>query len=205
MASTTRFDLKKYLVQTYKLGRYWLNDASQSDATTIGDQSKFGGFRGDERIEVGCDILIQQSTTPGDISTAIYDVTRVSLKPSDDAGQITLKPTPSVGSYETPVVADNDTEGLVYYLPFRDEDINFAIDEILGEHFMWQKLIRQLTSVADGDMRASAETDWTTDNATDAKAAATFPFGERIIIVSATSSGGYTSTGNLAVEEGKSY
>ena len=100
----------------------------------------------------------------------------------------------------------NDTTFYVLYLPFRDEQLDFEIDKVLGERFMWQKLIRPLTSVADGDMRAAAEASWTLTNATDAKAAATFPLGERVIVVTDSgSAGGFTATANIAVEENKSY
>ena len=205
MATTDKFAVKRYIVEKFKLGRYGLNDATQSDATTLSDASQFGGFGGDHKIDVGCEVLIHQNTIADGGGTDLYDLTRVSDPPSHAAGQITLVPTPSVGSYETPVVADNDTEFIIWYIEFRDEDVDASIDKILGEQVMWQKLIRPLTSVADGDMRASAEAAWTTANAADAKAAASFPLGERVIVVTASSNNGYTSTGNLPVEELMSY
>lgn len=203
MATTDRFAIKQLIVDLYGLGRSGFNDEATGTTAILSDDSQFGGHRGADRIEVGCDLLAKQDATVGGGGAVTYDAARISKRPSFAAGQITVDPLLALG--ETPDKDDNDTDFLVLYLPFRNEQFNFEIDDVLDTHFLWQKLIRPLTVVADGDMRATAEADWTLNNATDAKAAATFPFGERIIVVSATSAAGYTSTGNIAVEELKTY
>ena len=82
MASTDKFAIKRYIVEKFNLGRYGLNDATQSDATTIGDASQFAGFGGDRKIDVGCEILIHQDTTAGGGGSDLYDLTRVSIPPN---------------------------------------------------------------------------------------------------------------------------
>lgn len=206
MATVARWDILKEILQTYRLGRYGLNDATQADGTTVSDKSQFGGQRGAEWAELGCEVRVHQDTTAGGGGSDLYDTAIIEKRPSDAAGTITFSFAPTVGSYEAPVVANNDTEFLVLKRDFRFEQLFFEIDQVLGEPNMHQKLIRPLTAVADGDMRDTAETDWTLSNATDDKVAATFPLGERALkVTDSGSGGGYDSTGNLSVEELKSY
>ena len=206
MTTTTRWEIQKEIVQRYKLGKVGVNDTSTSNKTVLQDDSQFGAHRGAEGIQVGSDVLIRFNPAQDDTGTNTYHTARVSLLPTFAAGVFTFDPTIAPAPAENFDPGANVAEFLVLKREFWFEDMQKEIDVLLGENFMWQKLIVPLTSVTDGDMRAAAEAAWTLAGATDEKAAATFPNGERAIVVTDTGSGGgYTSTGSLAVEELKSY
>lgn len=203
---STRWEIEKEIVQRYKLGKVGINDTATSNKTTLQDDSQFGAHRGAEDIAVGSDVLIRFNPSESDTGTNTYHTARVSKLPSHAAGAFEFDPAIASAPAEDFDPAANVVEFLVLRREFWFEDMQKEIDLILGENFMWQKLIVPLTEVTDGDMRALAETAWTLANATDAKAAATFPNGARAIVVTDSgSAGGYTSTGSLAVEEKKTY
>ncbi len=84
-----------------------------------------------------------------------------------------------------------------------------VIDKINEAHntFQWVKRTFPYSLVPDGDMNASAVTDWTDTNATSAKVAATFAKPDRnISVTDSGSAGGFTApAANLFVEPDKPY
>lgn len=209
MATNDWWTVKRYLAETYRLGRYGLNDANQSDATTVSDDSRFGGPGRQDGFDHGCEINIHQNTTAAQDGSDLYDITAIAGKPSFGAGLFSLDPTPDVGSYETPNTSNNYTEFVAYHPGIRVHEIDDIANAVLVEDWMWHKLWRPFTSVVDGDMRGSDGTDYTGVNATNppTKTAATFPFGERVLVVTDDGSGGgYARPDtNIYVEELKPY
>ena len=197
MATSTRQDVREHMVDNFLLGRRGTNTGA--DQGQIQDDANFGGHRGAEGIEVGCSFMITSGTgAPAD------EITRLSSRPKLTTGVMNLDPV------LTAALASGDTFELLFLsLVFDIGDGEHSVHEAIAEAqraFPWQRRIVPITLAADGDMLASAETDWTLTNATDTKAAATFANAERVIVVTDSGSGGgYTATASIAVEENKSY
>lgn len=126
-------------------------------------------------------------------------MTRISKRPSQAAGLITVTPEPGAN------LTDGDTFDILRR-PWRFEDIDTYIDQALAEYIP-EKLLLPLTAVTDGDMMAtSPTTDWgTPSNATPTKVAASFPLALRVLRVTASANDGYALTNDLPVEKNKSY
>jgi len=200
MSTTTLKTVLEYLCDDFALGRY--GTASAGATTSITDDTRFGGADGARDIDVGCAVYITYDA--GGAAAAPEDEeTRLSARPVLSTGAMTLDPAITA-------VAASD-QFMVAYKPFSFKAgsgpyaIIPHVNQVLAG-FQFEKRVVPITIVPDGDMLASAETDWTLSNATDAKTVASFPNGERVIAVTDSGSGGgYTSTGNIAVEEQKSY
>ncbi len=204
MATTTRWDIKEYAVDTYDLGRLGTNDEGTGTTAILSDDSQFGAHRGADRIEVGCDVRARQDSTPGGGGTVTYDGSRIAKRPTFPAGTITLDPVLALGEVQDTDL--NDTTFYVLYLPFRDEQLNKEINKVLGEDSMWQKLIRPLTAVTDGDRRSTTTTAWSeTGDGAITKVAATFPLGERVLRMTGVTANDFIVSTTIAVEEKKSY
>ena len=199
MPTVTLKTLIETLCDEYGIGRYGTNTGASASALT--DDVRFGGADGAKGIEPGCALFV----TGGSSGSAPDDEeTRLSSRPKLSTGVANLDPA------LTAALANSDTFAIAYK-PFTFEAGSgpYAIVPKINqvqEAFQFEKILKPITRVVDGDMRAATETDWTTSNATDVKAAATFPNAERVIVVTDSGSGGgYTSTGNMAVEENANY
>lgn len=206
MTTATRWDTIEHMVKTYGLGRAGTNDETAGTTAILSDDSQFGGHRGANGFDVGDDVRAKQDGTVGGGGTVTYDTTRLSKRPSFAAGTITVDPVFALG--ETPDAGDNDTTFLVLRQPFRFEDIDYALDKVLGVGgaIPWERRIVPVTLAVDGDMRSSGTSLWESSAATVTKVAASFPLGERALRIAATSAGGNANSLTLIpVEPGKSY
>lgn len=204
MATTTRWEVCKYALATYLLGRYALNDATQTAITTLSDASLLAGFGAQDLVDVGCEVRLRQDSTAGGGGTVRYDTVRLSRRPSHSAGQMTFS-SPVVSGYETPVVANNDSEALVLFRPFRWDNFFAAIDEAL-RRFPFFKLIVPLTSIPDGDMLASGTTSWSeVGDGEISKVAATHPLGLRVLRMTGVTANDYILSATIPVEPDTSY
>ena len=201
MATNTRWLVEQYLIRVYGMGRYLLNDATAT-ATTIRDDSQFGGPRGDS-YDVGADIKIRQNSVGDGTGTYTYYTARAANRAAFATGVITLDAL-SAALAETPDPANNVTDALILDLPFRWEDgdnhMNAAIQEI-----PWVKQIVPITLVTGGDMLTSTTSEFTNGGtATLAKGAGSFTF-PRYLSLTGSGSSQYVEATNIAVEQGESY
>ena len=193
MATVAKQAIREYLIDTYSLGRRGTHDGGS--VTTPADASQFAGPGGAEDIEVGSELRFS-----GDVTASGNQglVTRISKRPSQAAGLITVTAAPAS-------LTNGDTFDILFR-PWRFEDIDTYIDQARAEYIP-EKLLLPLTAFTDGDMMAtSPTTDWgTAVNATPTKVAATFPLGLRVLRVTASANDGFALTNDLPVEENKSY
>ena len=209
MATFTLKTVLEYLCDDFGLGRY--GTASAGSATSITDDTRFGGPDGAKSLDAGCSVYI--TSDAGGASAAPEDEeTRLSTKPKLPTGVATLDPA------LTAAVAASDGF-MIAYKPFTFKPgsgpyaIIAHINQALAT-FQFEKRIVPITLAPDGDMLASGTTSWTAvdgaggaNTPTLAKVAASFPNGERALRVTnnATGAGDYARSGLIAVEENKSY
>ena len=177
------------MIDDYKLGRRGIHDGGA--VTTPADDSQFSGPGGDRGIDNGSELLITSGTQDGDLC-------RVSGRPTLAAGIITCNPAPG-GS-----LANADTFDILFDR-LRFEDVNSAINKAVTRE-LFEKLELPITLVPDGDMLSSGSTDYTDEtSATLLKVAASFPYAQRVLRVTAGATDSYARTANIAVEENISY
>ena len=199
MPTVTLKTILETLGDDYGILRAGTNTGTSASALT--DDVRLGGSDGAKGLDPGCAVFV----TGGSSGSAPDDEeVRLASRPKLSTGVANLDPALTAN------LADDDTF-VIAFKPFTFKTgsgphaIIAKLNQVM-EAFQFEKLIRPITRVADGDMQAAAETDWTTSNATDVKAAASFPNAERVIVVTdGGSGGGYTSTGNIAVEQNASY
>ena len=202
MATTTLKAILEALCDDYGLGRY--GTASAGGTGSITDDVRFGGSEGAAGIDAGCAVFI--TSNANSVGNAPEnEETRLASRPKLSTGVMTLDPA------VTAAIETSDVFAIAYKpLTFESGSGPYAIipklNQVLTE-FQWEKRVKPITLVADGDMRAAAITAWTAVNAgTPTKVAASFPNAERVVAVTDSGSGGgYLSTGNMAVEPSSSY
>lgn len=196
MSTSTLTTVLNTLVDNYGIGRRGTNTGTS--ASQITDDANLGGPGAGEGLSVGCQVLI---TGPAS-DTRAGDITQLAAHPVLTTGVAKVDPNFG-GSLDA-----NDTY-IILYKPFRfTGGGNGVIDKVneAARMFAWEKHILPITLVVDGDMLATATTDWTDTNTSSSKTAAAFPNSMRYIAVTDDGSGGgYLASGNIAVEESTSY
>ena len=207
MTTSTLKTILENLCDDYGIGRYGTNTGTSASAIT--DDVRFGGADGAKDITVGCSVFV----TGGSAESAPDDEeVRLSSHPKLSTGVMNLDPA------LTAALANNDTFVIAFKpLTFKagagPYSIIAKLNQVLTE-FQFEKRIVPITSVTDGDMLASGTSDWTavdggggSNDPTLAKAAASFPLGERVLRVTnhATGAGDYARSATIPVEENVSY
>ena len=187
MSTFTLATVYQILAREYLLGYSGTNTGAV--ATSLTDDSDFGGYGGSRGIEAGSAIIIDGGTRAGDI-------VRLSAIPKLNTGLATVDP--SFGA-----ALDSTSTFTIFPYPLRitggGHGVRDAINEALAK-FMFEKRIVPVTLAADGDMLSAATSSWTTSNSTLAKIVATFPTLPRALEVTATAASGYARTASIPVK-----
>ena len=188
MATSTRQSIVEYAIDQYRLGRRGTNTGTSASAIT--DDVRFGGSRGSDRIENGCEVYITSGgAAPED------ETTRLNSKFVKATGIATLDPA------LTAVLADGDTFAILY-LPFRFAELHDSVIYALTQK-LWERSERPVSLVTSGDLFVDG--DWTESGATDTVTAPTFPWGLDEMRVENASANDYTASVSIPVEAGKTY
>ena len=188
MATSTRQVIREYMLDQYGLGRRGTNTGASASAIT--DDVRFGGSRGSDRIENGCEVYISSGgAAPED------ETTRLNSKFVKNTGVATLDPA------LTAALADDDTFEILY-LPFRFKEVHDSITNALTQK-LWERRERPVSLVTSGGLFADG--DWTESGATDTVTAPTFPWGLDEMHVENSGANGYTASVSIPVEAGKPY
>ena len=176
------------MLDQYGLGRRGTNTGTSASAIT--DDVRFGGSRGSDRIENGCEVYISSGgAAPED------ETTRLDSKFVKNTGIATLDPALTVA------LANDDTFEILY-LPFRFREVHDSIIYALTQK-LWERRDRPVTLVTSGS--AFSDGDWTESGAADTVTAPTFPWGLDEMRVENASANDYTASVSIPVEAGKTY
>ena len=178
------------MLDQYGIGRRGVHDGGS--VTTPADDSAFGGPRGAERIENGCELRFTGDVTN---SSNRNHLGRISQKPARAGGIITVDPPPPQS------LTDGDTFD-VAYITFRFQEIHDSITYALTQK-LWERRARPVSLVTSGGL--FVDTDWTESGATDTVTAPTFPWGLDEMHVENASTNDYTASVAIPVEAGKTY
>jgi hypothetical protein len=191
------------MIDRYGLGRRGIND-NASSTTVITDSTNFKGPGAAAGLAEGCQLMVTLNANSAG-NAPEDEIVRLDSMPKRTTGVANITPD------FTQNIETNDTYDLLFKpLVFDAGDgefsVHVAIEAVLRNYPLLERRLIPITLVTDGDMLGSDETAWTLANATDSKTAASFPHALRVIAVTDDGSGGgYTSTGNIAVEELKPY
>ncbi len=196
MATTTLQAIREYMIDHYGLGRRGTNTGTSQTAIT--DDGDFGGHSAQEGIGPGCYVRITSGTAAPD-----EEVTRLSGAPVRTSGVMQLDPG------LTAVLANSDTFEILYK-PFSYTDRHGLHPAIVqAQKVIPEKLLVPFSLVTDGDMLASGVTSWGSvgNSATAVKAAASFPFGLRELVVTnhGVTTDGYLPSAAIPVDSSASY
>lgn len=190
MATSTREDIRDYILDQYGIGRRGVHDGGS--VKTPADDSEFGGPRGAERIDNGAELRFTGDVAHADNKNHLG---RISQKPTASGGTITIDPPPPQD------LTDGDTFDIAY-LPFRFQEIHDSITYALTQK-LWERRARPVTLAKTGS--AFVAGDWTVSGATQTVTAPTFPWGLDEMHVENASANDYTASVPIPVEAGKSY
>ncbi len=189
MATVTRQAVREYLLDSYNIGRRGTNTGTSASAIT--DDADFGGHAAAENIDVGCEALITSGNRDGQLA-------RLSSRPALTTGAMNLDP-PLSG-----VLANTDTFEILYR-PFRFKEVHDAINKAATKT-LYEKLELPITLVPDGDMLSSGTSDWAeVGSGTMVKVAASFPYAQRSLRLTAGATDDYIRTASIAVEQNTGY
>lgn len=197
MTTASLADVLNILVDDYGIGRRGTNTGTSLSAIT--SDGDLGGPDAAKEVSAGSQIIV---TADGGAAPE-GEITQLSTKPKLSTGVANLDPnlTTALANAATFVIL---RKGL-RFVGGGDGVIN-KINEA-QQDFGFIKRILPYTLVTDGDMESSGVSDWTAvSTAAHTKTAATFPLGERVLVVTDSgSAGGYARSVNISVEATGTY